>query len=44
MHLRFDDALRAAVTRNLALRAATPLKARGLKRVAHLEQPVWAWR
>jgi len=32
--LRFDAVLRAAVARNLALRAATPLQARGLKRAA----------
>ena len=33
-HLLFDDALRAAITRNLALRVAAPLEARGLKRAA----------
>lgn len=33
-HPRFDAALRAAITRNLALRAAAPLRARGLKRAA----------
>jgi 8-oxo-dGTP pyrophosphatase MutT (NUDIX family) len=33
-HLRFDHALRAAVTRNLSLRAAAALPARGLKRAA----------
>ena len=33
-HLLFDDALRAAITRNLALRIAAPLEARGLKRAA----------
>jgi len=33
-HLRFDDALRAAITSNLALRVAAPLQARGLKRAA----------
>ena len=33
-HLRFDDALRLAITRNLALRAASPLPARELKRAA----------
>ena len=33
-HLRFDDTLRAAITQNLALRAATPLPARGLKHAA----------
>jgi 8-oxo-dGTP pyrophosphatase MutT (NUDIX family) len=33
-HLRFDDTLRAAITRNLGLRAATPLQARGFKRAA----------
>jgi 8-oxo-dGTP pyrophosphatase MutT (NUDIX family) len=32
--VRFDDALRAAITRNLALRAATSLRARGRKRAA----------
>jgi 8-oxo-dGTP pyrophosphatase MutT (NUDIX family) len=32
--LRFDDGLRAAITRNLALCAATPLRARALKRAA----------
>jgi len=33
-HLRFDDALRAAITRNLSLAVAAPLRARGLKRAA----------
>jgi len=33
-HLRFDARLRAAIRRNLALRAAAPLQARGLKRAA----------
>ena len=33
-HLRFDDVLRSAITRNLALRAASPLPARDLKRAA----------
>ena len=33
-HLRFDDALRAAITRNLTLAVAAPLRARGLKRAA----------
>ena len=33
-HPRFDDALRASITRNLALRVAAPLKARGLKRAS----------
>jgi 8-oxo-dGTP pyrophosphatase MutT (NUDIX family) len=33
-HLRFDDPLRAAITRNLALRTATPLRADGFKRAA----------
>jgi hypothetical protein len=33
-HLRFDDALRADITRNLALRVAAPLQPRGLKRAA----------
>lgn len=33
-HLRFDDALRAAVTRNLTQAVAAPLRARGLKRAA----------
>jgi len=28
-HWRFDDALRAAITRNLALRAAAPLETHG---------------
>jgi 8-oxo-dGTP pyrophosphatase MutT (NUDIX family) len=32
--LRFDDALRAAITRNLTLRAATSLPPRGRKRAA----------
>jgi 8-oxo-dGTP pyrophosphatase MutT (NUDIX family) len=32
--LRFDATLRATITRNLALRTATPLNARGLKRAA----------
>lgn len=32
--LRFDDALRAAITRNLALREAASLHAQGLKRAA----------
>ncbi len=32
--LRFDDALRSAITRNLSLRAAAPLPARDLKRAA----------
>jgi 8-oxo-dGTP pyrophosphatase MutT (NUDIX family) len=32
--LRFDDGLRAAITRNLAFCAATPLRARALKRAA----------
>ncbi len=31
---RFDDVLRAAITRNLARRVAAPLQARGLKRAA----------
>ena len=31
---RFDDALRSAITRNLSLRAASPLPARDLKRAA----------
>ena len=34
VNLRFDDALRAAITRNLARIAATPLRARGLKRAS----------
>lgn len=33
-HLRFDDELRATVTRNLAQIAAVPLPVRGLKRAA----------
>ena len=33
-HLRFDGTLRAAIRRNLALRAAAPLPERGLKRAA----------
>ncbi len=33
-HLRFDDALRAAVVRNLSRRAAASLPAHGLKRAA----------
>lgn len=33
-HLRFDDALRAAITRNLTLAVAAPLRAGGLKRAA----------
>ncbi len=33
-HLRFDGTLRAAITRNLARRAAAPLPARGFKRAA----------
>jgi 8-oxo-dGTP pyrophosphatase MutT (NUDIX family) len=32
--LRFDNALRSAITHNLARRVATPLEARGLKRAA----------
>jgi 8-oxo-dGTP pyrophosphatase MutT (NUDIX family) len=32
--LRFDDTLRAAITRNLALRVAAPTQAHGLKRAA----------
>lgn len=32
--LRFDEALRALIARNLALRAAAPLPGRGLKRAA----------
>jgi 8-oxo-dGTP pyrophosphatase MutT (NUDIX family) len=34
MNLRFDDALRAAITRNLTRIVAIPLRARGLKRAA----------
>ena len=33
-HLRFDDALRPAITQNLARRVVAPLQARGLKRAA----------
>jgi 8-oxo-dGTP pyrophosphatase MutT (NUDIX family) len=33
-HLRFDDRLRGAITRNLDLAVATPLHATGLKRAA----------
>ena len=33
-HLRFDEALRATITRHLAARVAAPLRVRGLKRAA----------